>query len=226
MSKHADETIVLLHSPLVGPTSWSWVARHLSSEGNDVVVPDITAADSFSAAVTLAQQQLPAGRLALVGHSGAGLLLPFLGQGRSVRYVFADAQVPSLSGTVRMSDPEFRAFLETLADDDGWLPPWHRWWDKKVVDAMIPDAQTRRAAVADIPRLPLAYFDHVAEAPDGWADAFCSYLLFSDAYGSVADDAAARGWPVQRLAGTHLELVTAPDQVAESILSLLLAPSG
>lgn len=34
-----SERFVLVHSPLVGPVTWSWVAEELRSRGQKVVVP-------------------------------------------------------------------------------------------------------------------------------------------------------------------------------------------
>src|SRR5215211_6954698 len=68
-------TFVLVHSPLVGPTSWRPVARALERRGRIVVVPSLGVAD---AAEPQWHHVRDAVRIILVGHSGAGLLLPVI----------------------------------------------------------------------------------------------------------------------------------------------------
>ncbi|MGI8698852.1 MAG: hypothetical protein ACR2J0_06895, partial [Mycobacteriales bacterium] len=76
-------SLVFLHSPLVGPTSWGRLPDVLRSGGHPVAVPSVTGDDSppyahrYVAAATgqLAGTELVP-PLVLVGHSGAGPLLP------------------------------------------------------------------------------------------------------------------------------------------------------
>jgi hypothetical protein len=37
-----DNLVVFVHSPLVGPFTWSLVAQHLQAVGFDVLVPTLT----------------------------------------------------------------------------------------------------------------------------------------------------------------------------------------
>ena len=70
--------------------------------------------------------------------------------------------------------------LESLADDDGLLPPWTQWWDD--LSGLFPDDATRAAIEAGQPRLPLSYFTATLPVPDGWASGPCAYLAFGDTY--------------------------------------------
>jgi hypothetical protein len=78
-----DPVFVLVHSPLVGPTTWSQVARELEQREREAVVPSLLGIARAEApqwrhapeAVRAATASTP-GPIVLVGHSGAGPLLP------------------------------------------------------------------------------------------------------------------------------------------------------
>jgi hypothetical protein len=62
------------------------------------------------------------------------------------------------------------------------------------------------------------------QAAGGWAAAACGYVLLSEeAYGSQAAAAEARGWPVIRLPGGHLDIVNRPAKVAAAIAEVVAA---
>src|SRR5919198_5039065 len=77
--------LVLLHSPLVGPLTWQPAATSLRAAGYRVAVPSLTGVLDTGppyypklagrAAETIRQAN-PTGAVALIGHSGAGALLP------------------------------------------------------------------------------------------------------------------------------------------------------
>jgi hypothetical protein len=77
----------------------------------------------------------------------------------------------------------------------------------------------RAALDAEMPELPLSYFDAPVPVPDGWAARRAGYVLLSDVYRPDADAARALGWPVVELLGAHLDLVTRPEAVADAILT-------
>ena len=68
--------------------------------------------------------------------------------------------------------------------------------------------------MAEFPRLPLSYFQVRVPVPEGWASAACTYVLLSEGYRREGEEAAARGWPVIELLGSHLDLVTRPGGLA------------
>ena len=75
---------MLVHSPLVGPTTWQWVAEALQPSGHDVAVPGLRGAAITGAprAVVRAALQLTGKEpTVLVGHSGAGFFLPSIAAG-------------------------------------------------------------------------------------------------------------------------------------------------
>ena len=69
---------VLVHSPLVGPSTWRWVAQELNTAGHRAsvrAVPAAVAEQGWSAFADSMARQAAGGEM-LVGHSGAGPLLP------------------------------------------------------------------------------------------------------------------------------------------------------
>ena len=107
------------------------------------------------------------------------------------RVVFVDAGLPQCVG----SPGAFLAHLKSLARG-AVLPPWSEWFGPQVLETLVPDPEQRRAVVAELPRLPLSYFDARISVPDDWAATAGSYILLSEAYREDANAAAARGWPV------------------------------
>ena len=194
-------------------------------EGRDPAAPRTTA-DRLVEEWTEHAARLDA--TALVAHSNAGYLAPAVraGLGRALPVIFMDAALPPVSGPTTLAPEGFRAFLATLAEDTGRLPPWTRWWPPEDLADLGPTALLE-AVERDCPRVPVAYFDAIMSPPTGWADAPNGYIAFGDTYAQEADFAEAAGWPVEHIAGQHLHHTVAPDAVARAVLALLaaLAPS-
>ncbi len=219
----AVSSFVLIHSPLVGPTTWSWVANELGKYGHHVIVPSLLrAATSGSweacvdAVVAAAEPGVPH---VLVGHSGAGPLLPVIAnQLNPSRLVFVDASLPPTDGESALAPEQFLGALTGFAQD-GLLPPWSEWFEPGTMERLIPDSVRRDAVVAELPRLPLSYFQARVPMPDGWATAPSAYILLSEAYRYEAEQAAARGWPVIEILGSHLDVVSQPLPLAAALRS-------
>jgi len=73
---------------------------------------------------------------------------------------------------------------------------------------------------AEVPRLPIAYFEETSPVPPGWDLRPCGYLRFSEAYVAEAEEATRRGWVVEHLPGRHLHQLVDPDAVAERIVAM------
>jgi hypothetical protein len=216
---------LLVHSPLLGPASWAPVASELWDAGETVLVPDLRPALTEDGDFSVRQAELAAavanGPVIAVGHSGGGPLLPAVATalaGRGVvveRCVFVDAGLPH-PGRYRRSTlrDELAAQLDDLVAD-GWLPPWPSWWPPDALAELMPDAALRTALEADCPRLPMALFDEPLPIDAGLPPS--GYLQLSEAYAAPAEDAAADGWPVVRLAADHLAILTRPDEVAAAM---------
>ena len=220
--------VVLVHSPLVGPSTWTPVAGELGRRGHAAAVPVLDHEPNGDWRRWVGQigdvvQALP-GPVVVAGHSGGGLLLPCVTTevARSGGcLVFVDAGLPEASGETPVVPPSFREFLAGLAGDDGMVPPWPQWWGDEAMCDLVPDQAQRAAVAAEAPSLPLAYFDQRVSSPAGWDAVPCAYLQLSEAYDDAAADARARGWPVESTAGAqHLHTVVAPGVVADALLRL------
>ena len=221
--------LLLVHSPLVGRESWELVAADLAGHGREVAVPDLTGTVAAGPPYCAAQAKVIAREAAgqpviLIGHSGAGPLLAAAGELiDDVRgYVFVDAGLPA-PGQAWMETvpPELAAQLREMADPEGWLPPWSRWWGDEALAGLLPDPDTRRRFAAGCPRLPLAMFQEVHPPAPRWPAAPGAYLRLSEAYEDEAARARELGWPVAELISHHLALLTDPGPVAASLRELM-----
>jgi pimeloyl-ACP methyl ester carboxylesterase len=223
---------VLVHSPLVGPTSWLPVAQELERRGRAAVVPSLLGvaeaaeprwrhvANAVRSATSHLQQ-----RIVLIGHSAAGLLLPVIADALSIdvaALVFVDSLLPPPAGRLLLGPPAFMDQLRAMATD-GVLPPWSRWFGADAMREQVPDERLRADLEAEMPRLPLSYFEATVPLPDEWTSRRpCGYLLLSPtAYGQSAAEARAYGWPVIELDRVqHLAIATNPIPVTEALLEL------
>jgi pimeloyl-ACP methyl ester carboxylesterase len=224
--------LVLIHSPLVGPTTWAPVARELEARGRQAIVPSLLELAAAPAphwrhcleAVRTATHHVN-DRLVLAGHSGAGPLVPPIAAAlpnQVAGLVFVDTFLPPTTGS---AEPLPRALLEELRPmaTDGVLPPWSTWFGEPGLADLVPDPQLRVALEQEMPRLPLAYFETSIPEPSDWDTHWPSgYLLFAnEPYGRSAADARRRGWPVVELPDTdHLALVTHPRAVTAALLDI------
>ena len=222
-------SLLLVHSPLVGPTTWAVAAQLMEARGFAVSVPDLTGlahgpAPMWKHLVDGAVDGAAAltGDVAIVGHSGAGVLLPAVASGlqsRAVSLVFVDAVLPPTSG-VHETPARLRELLDAQTVD-GRLRRWLEWWPDDVVTELIPDADERTALLDDMPSLPRSFYDESIPAPEGWTDRHCAYLKLSDAYEAEFAEAGRRGWARGELDSDHLAIRTQPHLVVDALESLL-----
>jgi hypothetical protein len=223
---------VLVHSPVVGPSTWRWVGDALRRRGHDVVVPDLrrhaVAGDPLwfaRAAADAAPVRGSGDETVIVGHSGTGVVLPHAAEALPHPprcMVFVDAGIPPESGSLDAGGD----FLETLRGlaIDGLLPPWSRWWSDGVMDALIADEERRRIVEAELPRVPLAFYETPFTAPTRRRTTRAAYVLLSEAYRTDARRATSLGWPVVERIGGHLDIVNDEDAIAGILCGLVDAP--
>lgn len=234
-------TVVLAHSPLVGAAAWGRLPAALESrDGVDrVVVVDVRDDDEppyagryvARAALQVCDAVGDAPAL-LVGHSGAGYLLPLLGAARRAArasvagYVFLDAGLPPSRPTSRLDllrgeDPSHAEELAPHLAAGGLFPDW----SDDDLRRLVPDAEARAALVRSLrPHGQDFFTEPLPVAPD-WPDAPCGYLRLSPAYDSSARLARSRGWavvagPADRPGG-HFAFLADPDTVADDVRELL-----
>jgi hypothetical protein len=225
-----DPVFVLVHSPLLGPTSWSLVASALEARDREVLVPSLRGiADAPPPrwrwgveAVRTAATEI-ASPVFVIGHSGAGPLLPSIADALSAgvaALVFVDASVPPASGVAPLVPAGFLDQLRAISAD-GVLPRWSSWFGEDTMRELVPDAAVREALEQEMPSLPVAFFEERVLVPARWAERPCAFLLLTEAYGESAADARSRGWPVSEIADVqHLALVTDPIAVTDALLRL------
>jgi len=227
--------LALIHSPLVSPAMWAPVAEALRRRGHAVLVPelrDVAGGGPYwrqhaeAAAGQLAAQAGPE-PLVLVGHSGAGALLPVIRQalGRPVAgYVFVDAGLP-IPGQTRLStfgeageQAAFRAYLE----GGGRFPAW----TAGDLAPLVPDPAAREALVAGLRPRGLDFWTEVFPEAPGWPDAPCGYVLFSRPYADSAAAARRLGWTVAEVPAGHFHMLVDPEAVAEAVLAVSAEAEG
>jgi hypothetical protein len=135
--------------------------------------------------------------------------------------VFVDSFLPPTAGWLPLAPPAFMEQLRALAGD-GVLAPWSSWFGADAMRDLVGDERLRAALEAEMPRLPLSYFEASVPLPDGWHRRPCAYLLLSaEPYRQSATEARARGWPVAEIPGVqHLATATEPVAVTEALLDL------
>jgi alpha/beta hydrolase family protein len=222
---------VLVHSPLVGPTTWSLVADELGTRGVSVALPTLPEDQQAPYwrlyAEAVAAQVADAGRpLVLVGHSGACPLLPAIGtaiEGTISAYVLVDGDLPLAPGSggsrvdlLRAAWPALADELEALLAAGGSFPTWG---DEDLRDE-IPDQRLRARVVAEVRPQPPAFWKEALPAVRGWPDAPCGYLELSPHYAAAAARARDQGWRYRHLRGGHFEMLVRPADVADAILEL------
>jgi pimeloyl-ACP methyl ester carboxylesterase len=217
-----DPSLILVHSPFLGPATWQSTARALNGKGRRVHVPSLLAVAQspppyWPAGVDPIIQSAADEPVVLVPHSNAGLYVPAVVEalGEQVRgVVFIDAALP---GAGHHTTP---AFLRKLATVDGLLPPWTAWWDETDVAALFPDAYVRAEVESEQPRMPLAYYDHLPPTPREWTAPPSAYIWFGEPYDKGAAQAGLRGWPTAHLPGSHLHMLNDQEAVAAAVLQM------
>jgi pimeloyl-ACP methyl ester carboxylesterase len=215
----------LIHSPLVSPFCWEACAAALRQRGQGVWVPDLVDVPGggpywqqhVEAVVMGLHEAL--GPLVLVAHSGAGALLPAIGQRLRqgvAGYVLVDAVMPGIGGN-RLDGfgtpeemAEFRAYLEA----GGLFPTW----TADDLAAILPDAAARARLAAELRPKGLDYWTEPIPAVPGWPAKPGRYLRFTETYRPDSDRARALGWPVVELAGGHFEMMVRVEEVVEVLM--------
>lgn len=233
MTGHPERAFLLLHSPLVGPATWSLVAQALGQRGERAIVPELRSGDQglddpphwplhARAVASAVEGALGKSPLVLVAHSGAGPLLPAVRQalGNPVAaYLFVDAGLPrdGLSRLDLFEDSEAVRMFRASARG-GLLPPW----TSEDLREAIPDEGVRDRFVAELRPLALSVYEETLPVFERWPDAPCGYLRFgaNPAYDAPATEAEGAGWPVMRLPGEHFHMLVDPHGVADALVWL------
>lgn len=227
-------TLVLLHSPLLRASTWGAFPARLRERGFDVVVVDVSDDDQPPYAATYvarAAQQItaaaPRSPIGLVGHSGAGPLLPQLGFAqRAARrpvgaYVFVDATLPRPGATrldlLHADDEDLAHRVHTELERGGSVPSWTD-HDLTATGLGPSERSTVRAAMRS---RGLEFFTEELPSTGDWPDAPCGYLRTSAAYDAAARLAGLRGFALVTTEGGHFAALTEPAILADALAGLV-----
>jgi hypothetical protein len=227
-----DAVVALIHSPLVGPLTWSLVAERLRESGIETLTPQVRDTIGNDAPYWRQHAESVADELRTVppdrplipfAHSGAGSLLPAIRQAANhptAGYIFVDAGLPH-DGRSRLDEmeaesPEYAAELREHLVSGGRFPEWT---DDELRD-IIPDVRLRRQLVAELRPRALAFFAEPIPVFSGWPDAPCGYIQLSPAYARPAEEAHRAGWPVRTLDAGHFHMLVDPDAVVTALREL------
>jgi pimeloyl-ACP methyl ester carboxylesterase len=224
---------MLIHSPLVGPFTWSLVAEELHARDREVIVPTLSDAEGSAAPYWQQYATIVAHRLTAVprdrsvhwiGHSGAGPLLPALRQAVPhpvASYVFVDAGIPrngaSYLDLLATELPDQVAALRQMLQAGERFPNWN----EAMLHPLIPDPERLRSMLAELHPRPLAFFAAPIPVFPTWPDAPCYYLQLSAAYETSAAQARHRGWASSAIKAGHFHMLVEPVAVTDAIVQLL-----
>jgi pimeloyl-ACP methyl ester carboxylesterase len=228
-----NSTFVLVHSPLVGPLTWSLVAAELRKRGFDVLVPPLNDSSDqekpfwkqHAQSVSSVLAVLPQGAaITLVAHSGAGPLLPAIRQSipNPVNaYVFVDAGIPwdglSRLALMKSEDPEWANEFQRGLERGERFPTWS--FDD--LQEVIPDETLREKMVREIRPRGLDFFTEPIPVFENWPDAPCIYIQFSAPYEQPAAQARRTGWPTYQLDAGHFHMLVDPVAATDIIIEAL-----
>ena len=227
-----DTVLALIHSPLVGPLTWSLVAAELEARGVRTVVPALSDADGDQPFWKRHAESAARGMegiasdaaIVLAGHSGAGAILPAIRERLAHRvagYLFVDAGLPKdgLSRVEMMEEEvaEFARSFRGYLDGGGRFPAW----TEEDLREVVPAPEIRRGLIEELRPRDLTFFTEPIPVFAGWPDAACGYVRLSAAYDVPFRQARERGWPWRELDGGHFELLVEPAVVAAAILEVI-----
>lgn len=217
-------SFALIHSPLVGPTTWSQIAAVLD---RPAIVPELSESGdgafwerhAISAARAIGNES----GVVLVAHSGAGPLLPAIAERLSHRpagYIFVDAGLPkdglSRLELMREEDAEFaRSFGQYLNDGRSYPN-----WTDDDLRSLVPERAVREQLIAELRPRAIGFFSEPIPVSSGWPDAACGYVRLSASYDRPFADAQARGWPSRRIDAGHFRMLVDPNAVARAMMEV------
>ena len=221
---------VLIHSPLVGPITWSLVADEMRLRGQDVLVPNLKdSPDSkepfwkqHAESVSQFLTGLPADKsLTLVAHSGAGPLLPAIRASipNPVHaYIFVDAGIPQDQATrldlMQSEDSDWARGFQEYLEGGGRFPDW----SSEDLREILPSNELREGLVAEIRPRALDFFTEPIPVFESWPDAPCVYILFSEPYRRAAVQAQEAGWQTHEWKAGHFHMLVDPKRVTDLIV--------
>ena len=192
---------ILVAGPLVRASSWEPTAECLRAAGCHVQVPDVLAhhhsPPSWSAWTSQLLEHIPRGHEPIVvGHSSASALVADLATRLPARgIIIVDGDVPPSRGAAFPVRPALHDFIKGLAEPDGMLPIWSRWFARDMrrmslvgLDILARDAAAFARFETGLPRMHIGWFDDAIELAN-WDHIPAGFIQTSAIY----DHASHRG---------------------------------
>jgi len=140
--------------------------------------------------------------------------------------IIVDGDVPPAIGAAPPVRPALRSFIATLAGADGMLPPWSKWFRDDQpraslvgIDILARDPAALSQFERELPQMNISWFDDTIDLA-GWDHVPSGYVQTSAIYDHAVAEALRRGWPLRRLAGTHLHPTLRPAETAAAIFAI------
>lgn len=229
--------VVLVHGHYLGGWCWDDVRGMLSREGHSVLAPTLAGLGERegeggpASGIAVQTNELAslldsiAGRVTIVGHSYAGLLVTGLLSRRPASIssaVYFDAVVPAHGETLLDqlppgSDTHFRSIA---AGNNGWSIP------APPVDALgIEDAALRARVSTRLTSVPLRTFDEPIDAPNAASWTGRRTYIRATQF-PLSEPIAERlrrdaNWRVHEIEAGHLAMLTHPRLVADLLLGAI-----
>lgn len=249
---------ILVHGPLIGPFTWVPVATELRKLGATVVLPALTSPARRKGtfwehhcqefALELKNVSMDTSQAVLVGHAGAGPLLPKLGEqlGEPAAFVLVDSDLPR-DGTSRFdmfedeaAVEEYRKAAAEQSSPRGRLAPQRdivqvdekvREWPRDLLREALtrhadPTADVQRGVFAGRGPTPVEVMDEPLPVPENWPNVPVGYIHLSKTYGSAALSAKERGWPILELSTSHVQMLLDPEFFARELASFAEGVAG
>lgn len=225
-------TFALIYSPLVGPSTWQLVADYLSRQNHRAILPTLTDSKTDkrpfweqhaeSAANEINTMESNNGCI-LVGHSGAGPILPLVGKRLIIApagYIFVDAGIHtgrcSRLDMMKCESSEWASEFEKYLRTGGQFPNW----SESDLLEIIPDDKSRLQVLKEINARDLSFFVEEIPCIDDWSSIPCGYIQFTNSYDVPARYAIQLGWPFNRLEAEHFHMLVEPDKVGNALIQM------
>ena len=224
---------ILIHSPLVGTLTWTLVASEMRQRGMRVILPALLDvldsrqpfwrqhAESVAQALTGIPTDVS---VTLIGHSGAGPLLPVIRRSTPNpvhAYAFVDAGLPRDNATrldlMKAEDADWAEEFQKYLEGGGRFPNW----TSEDLSEILPDENLRNQLAADLRPRGLDFFTEPIPVFEGWPDAPCIYIQFSPPYEKSAIQARKAGWSTYELEAGHFHMLVDPPAVTDLIVNAI-----
>jgi alpha-beta hydrolase superfamily lysophospholipase len=232
-------TFVLVHGAWHGGWCWQRLTPSLTSRGHAVYAPTLTGlgerahlrgcvadlATHIEDVVSVVESE-DLTDVVLVGHSLGGIKLPAIAERiveRVVQLVNVDGMIPLSGQSIKDMLPgvwESSRARATAAGDEGWVPPPDD-WDFGLSPSDYEWAKRRLSAdPIKTWESPIVFTSERAGRLPGLF-IHCTSGLAADEVVAERETCEKRGWQYRALVATHDVMLSAPEQLAATLLTLV-----